>query len=105
MLEIQAPLPVAQLPRPLDAEGKSLFNSVYGVSALKKVKRYEIVAAVDGEAINIYDVNLNTPSFYFARFGKMLTAVTGASFPADHIVFCASAILVFVPALLNPAAK
>ena len=57
MLEIQAPLPVAQLPRPLDADGKTLFNSVYGVSTLRKVKRHEIVAAVDGEAVNIYDVN------------------------------------------------
>jgi hypothetical protein len=59
MLEIQAPLPVAQLPRPLDAEGKPFFNSVYGVSTLKKVKRHEIVAAVDGEAINVYDVNFD----------------------------------------------
>jgi hypothetical protein len=61
MLEIQAPLPVAQLPRPLDAEGKTLFNSVYGVSTLRKIKRHEIVAAVDGEAVNIYDVNLEPP--------------------------------------------
>jgi hypothetical protein len=61
MLEIQASLPVAQLPRPLDAEGKTLFNSIYGVSTLKKVKRHEIVAAVDGEAVNIYDVNLEPP--------------------------------------------
>jgi hypothetical protein len=59
MLEIQAPLPVAQLPRPLDTEGKPFFNSVYGVSTLKKVKRHEIVAAVDGEAINIYDVHFD----------------------------------------------
>jgi hypothetical protein len=59
MLELRAPLPVAQLPRPLDAEGKPFFNSVYGVSTLKKVKRHEIVAAVDGEAINIYDVNFD----------------------------------------------
>src|SRR2546421_11659692 len=57
MLEIQASLPVAQLPRPLDAEGKFFFNSVYGVSTLKKVKRHEIVAAVNAEAINVYDVN------------------------------------------------
>lgn len=104
MLEIQAPLPVAQLPRPLDAEGKTLFNSIYGVSTLKKVKRHEIVAAVDGEAVNIYDVNFETPGT-FARFHKTLTVVTGASLPADHIIFCTSTVLVFVPALLNPAAK
>jgi hypothetical protein len=59
MLELQAPLPVAQLPRPLDAEGKTHFNSVYGVSTLKKVKRHEIVAAVDGEAISICDVSFD----------------------------------------------
>ena len=58
MLEIQAPLPVAQLPRPFEAEGKTLFNSVYGVSTSKKVKRYEIVAAVDGEALNLYNVSV-----------------------------------------------
>ena len=58
MMEIQAPLPVAQLPRPLNAEGKSLFNSVFGASTSGKVKRYEIVAAIDGEAVNLYDVSV-----------------------------------------------
>jgi hypothetical protein len=57
MMQLQAPLPLAQLPRPLDVEGKTLFNSVYGLSASGKVKRFEIVAAVDGEAVNLYDVN------------------------------------------------
>jgi hypothetical protein len=104
MLEIQAPLPVAQLPRPLDAEGKTLFNSVYGVSTLRKVKRHETIAAVDGEAVNIYDVNFE-PLWYFTKFHKTLTVVTGASLAADHIVFCTTTVLVFVPTLLNPAAK
>jgi hypothetical protein len=63
MLEIQAALQLAQLPRPLDPEGKTSFNSVYGVSASKKVKRYEIVAAIDGEAVNLYDVNTSSCSF------------------------------------------
>ena len=63
MLEIQTALPLAQLPRPLDPEGKTLFNSVYGVSVWKKVKRYEIVAAIDGEAVNLYDVNISSCSF------------------------------------------
>jgi hypothetical protein len=67
IMEIQAPLPLAQLPRPLDAEGKTLFNSVYGLSASRKVKRYEIVAAVDGEAINLYDVSID-PFMLFQMF-------------------------------------
>ena len=58
MLEMQAPLPVAQLPRPLDNEGRSLFNSVFGASTLGKVKRYEVVAAIDGEAVSLYDVSV-----------------------------------------------
>jgi hypothetical protein len=59
IMQLQAPLLLAQLPRPLDADGKTSFNSVYGVSTSKKVKRYEIVAAVDGEAVNLYDVNID----------------------------------------------
>jgi hypothetical protein len=62
MMQLQAPLPLAQLPRQLDAEGKTLFNSVYGLSTSEKVKRYEIVAAVDGEAVNLYDVNRAPPA-------------------------------------------
>ena len=55
MFELQAPSVLAQLPRQL-TEGKILFGPVYGRRASEKVKRYEIVAAVDGEAINIYNV-------------------------------------------------
>jgi hypothetical protein len=59
IMKVQAPLALAQLPRPLETGGKNWFNSVYGVSTLRKVKRYEVVAAVDGEAVNLYDVNID----------------------------------------------
>ncbi len=55
MLELQGPSVLAQLPRQL-TEGKISFGSVYGLRVAEKVKRYEIVAAVDGEAINTYNV-------------------------------------------------
>ena len=55
---LQAPIPFAQLPRPLEPDGQTFFNSVYGLSTLKKVKRHEIVAAIDGEAINLYEVRI-----------------------------------------------
>ena len=58
MLELQEPFVLAQLPRALTAEGKTWFNSVFGLTTTKKVKRYEVLAAVDGEAINIYDARL-----------------------------------------------
>lgn len=56
MLELQAPSVLAHLPRQLNPKGKFWFASVYGNRAPEKVKRYEVVAAVDGEAINLYDV-------------------------------------------------
>lgn len=58
MMLLQAPIPLAQLPRPLDPDGQTFFNSVYGLSTLKKAKRHEVIAAVDGEAINLYDVRI-----------------------------------------------
>jgi hypothetical protein len=58
MMLLQAPIPLAQLPRSLDPDGQTFFNSVYGLSTLKKAKRHEVIAAVDGEAINLYDVRI-----------------------------------------------
>lgn len=101
MIELQAPLPLAQLPRPLDAEGKTLFNSVHGLSNLRKVKRYEIVAAVDGEAINLYDVIID--SFVPSQILKRLIVATGAIIPVDHIIFCASTVVLSMPTMFNPA--
>lgn len=54
---IDAPHTLFSLPRPLDAvAGKTLTGASYTVEGSKKRKRSEIVAGVDGESINVYDV-------------------------------------------------
>lgn len=56
-MDLQAPSVLAQLPRPLHAStGKTHIGDVYSLADSKKRKRYEVVVAVDGEAVNIYNV-------------------------------------------------
>ncbi|KAM5445446.1 hypothetical protein MaudCBS49596_007505 [Microsporum audouinii] len=64
-MSLPAPSLLAQLPRPLaNAGGKIQFAEVYGVQGLKKRKRHEIAAAIDGEGVNIYN----------AQFPKLVTS-------------------------------
>ncbi|KAK6815401.1 hypothetical protein RU639_008817 [Aspergillus parasiticus] len=59
-MDLQPPSVLAQLPRPLHAsKGKTHIGEVYSLSDSKKRKRYEVAVAVDGEAVNIY--NIQTP--------------------------------------------
>ncbi|KAE8349888.1 hypothetical protein BDV28DRAFT_52272 [Aspergillus coremiiformis] len=59
-MDLQPPSVLAQLPRPLHAsQGKTHIGEVYSLSDSKKRKRYEVAVAVDGEAVNIY--NIQTP--------------------------------------------
>ncbi|EAW14574.1 uncharacterized protein ACLA_076140 [Aspergillus clavatus NRRL 1] len=59
-MDLQPPSVLAQLPRPLHAStGKTRIGEVYSLAESKKRKRYEVVVAVDGEAVNIY--NIQTP--------------------------------------------
>lgn len=59
-MDLQPPSVLAQLPRPLHAStGKIHIGEVYSLADLKKRKRYEVIVAVDGEAVNIY--NIQTP--------------------------------------------
>lgn len=56
-MELQAPFVLAQLPRALGASaGKCQLGEVHGVAGPKKRKRHEVVAAIDGESVNIYNV-------------------------------------------------
>lgn len=56
-MDLQAPSVLAQLPRPLHAStGKTHIGEVSSLVDSKKRKRYEVVVAVDGEAVNIYNV-------------------------------------------------
>ncbi|KAJ5584929.1 uncharacterized protein N7459_004729 [Penicillium hispanicum] len=59
-MDLQSPSVLAQLPRPLHAStGKTRIGDVYSLADAKKRKRYEVAVAVDGEAVNIY--NVQTP--------------------------------------------
>ncbi|OQE27863.1 hypothetical protein PENSTE_c004G05956 [Penicillium steckii] len=59
-MDLQSPSILAQLPRPLHAStGKTHIGDVYSLTDAKKRKRYEVAVAVDGEAVNIY--NVQTP--------------------------------------------
>ncbi|KDE78780.1 hypothetical protein AO1008_05138 [Aspergillus oryzae 100-8] len=56
-MDLQPPSVLAQLPRPLHAsKGKTHIGEVYSLSDSKKRKRYEVAVAVDGEAVNIYNL-------------------------------------------------
>ncbi|PGH13857.1 hypothetical protein AJ79_03425 [Helicocarpus griseus UAMH5409] len=64
-MELQAPSILAHLPRPLGASaGKCQVGEVHGVEGSKKRKRYEVAVAIDGESVNIYNV----------QFPKLLTS-------------------------------
>ncbi|KAJ5388702.1 hypothetical protein N7509_011243 [Penicillium cosmopolitanum] len=59
-MDLQSPSILAQLPRPLHAStGKTRIGDVYSLADAKKRKRYEVAVTVDGEAVNIY--NVQTP--------------------------------------------
>lgn len=56
-MEIQVPSVLAQLPRPLAvSSGRYHFGDSTGLAATKKRKRYEVVAAIEGEGVNVYNV-------------------------------------------------
>lgn len=56
-MDLQPPSVLAQLPRPLQGSaGNTQIGEVYSFADSKKRKRYEVAVAVDGEAVNIYNV-------------------------------------------------
>ncbi|KAI5295137.1 hypothetical protein KEM52_002264 [Ascosphaera acerosa] len=56
-MELQLPSVLAQLPRPLAvSSGRFHFGESTGLSAGKRRRRYELVATIDGEGVNIYNV-------------------------------------------------
>ncbi|QGA14247.1 hypothetical protein EYB26_001900 [Talaromyces marneffei] len=56
-MDLPPPSVLTQLPRPLQAStGKTQVGEVYSLVESKKRKRYEIAVAVDGEGLNIYNV-------------------------------------------------
>ncbi|KAL2851572.1 hypothetical protein BJY01DRAFT_208882 [Aspergillus pseudoustus] len=56
-MNLQPPSVLAQLPRPLHAStGQTHISEVYSLADSKKRKRYEVAVAVDGEAVNLYNI-------------------------------------------------
>lgn len=56
-MDLQPPSVLAQLPRPLQSlTGKTQIGDVFSLAESKKRKRYEVAVAIDGEAVNIYNV-------------------------------------------------
>ncbi|KAL4949885.1 hypothetical protein BDW69DRAFT_173370 [Aspergillus filifer] len=56
-MDLQPPSVLAQLPRPLHAStGKTHISEVYSLANAKKRKRYEVAVAVDGESVNLYNI-------------------------------------------------
>ncbi|EMC98265.1 hypothetical protein BAUCODRAFT_32278 [Baudoinia panamericana UAMH 10762] len=54
---METPHTVASLPKPLDAlNGKVQAAQVYGIRAGRKRKRHEIAVGIDGEGVNVYNV-------------------------------------------------
>ena len=56
-MDLQLPSVLAQLPRPFEATaGTTRIGEVVSLVGSKKRKRHEVVAAIDGEGVNIYNV-------------------------------------------------
>ncbi|KAL3473950.1 hypothetical protein BJX99DRAFT_271947 [Aspergillus californicus] len=56
-MDLQPPSVLTQLPRPLHAStGKTHISEVYSLAGSNKRKRYEVAVAVDGEAVNLYNI-------------------------------------------------
>ncbi|KAK1048943.1 hypothetical protein LTS16_004051 [Friedmanniomyces endolithicus] len=54
---MEAPYTIASLPRPLDGEhGTIQAAPVFGIRGSKKRKRHEIVVGIDGESVDIYNI-------------------------------------------------
>jgi hypothetical protein len=64
---MEAPYVIAQLPKPFDKEyGGVQAAPVYAVGAGKKRKRHEVAVGIDGESVNIYNVQSQTLTTSYA---------------------------------------
>ncbi|KAF2158529.1 hypothetical protein M409DRAFT_71596 [Zasmidium cellare ATCC 36951] len=64
---IEEPYSIAALPKPLDSEnGRILGANVYSLSGSKKRKRREVAVGVDGESVNIYNIQDQTIATSYA---------------------------------------
>ena len=65
---IQSANILAELPRsPFGEHGRTFIADVYAVGVNKKRKRSELVAAIDGESVNLYDVSYESRATHIAK--------------------------------------
>lgn len=55
-MEIEDPVVLAKLPKPLQDNGQHKYGPVYGLTAGQKKKRHEVLVAINGNSVNIYEV-------------------------------------------------
>ena len=55
---MEAPYAIASIPTPIDSVNGGVYAAtVCGIRDSRKRKRHEVVVAVDGESVNLYNVN------------------------------------------------
>lgn len=99
-MDLQPPSVLAQLPRPLHAStGKTRIGEVFRLADSKKRKRYEVAVAVDGEAVNIYNVRTGITSLIAQVNAKM--SALDPNPQVGHVLCRSAEILLHLPALLG----
>src|ERR1700679_3973344 len=56
VMKIEEPVVLARLPRTLQENNQHKHGHVYGLTAGQKKKRHEVLVAIDGHSVNIYEV-------------------------------------------------
>lgn len=99
-MDLQSPSVLAQLPRPLHAAtGKTRIGDVNSLADAKKRKRYELAVAVDGEAVNIYNVWSCDTALY--SISCLLFFTIDSNSQACDILRCPAAVHIFLSSLFR----
>jgi hypothetical protein len=96
-MDLQPPSVLAQLPRPLHAStGKTHISEVYSLADSRRRKRYEVAIAVDGEAVNLYNVSKATQPSKTSLMCDLLDPKSEAS----NLLRRSPAVVLLMPSML-----
>lgn len=99
-MDLQPPSVLAQLPRPLQSlTGRTQIGDVFSLAESKKRKRYEVAVAIDGEAVNIYNVGILSAMYWGSFLAERL--VLGPISKTRHLLCCSTAIIIFLSPMLG----
>ena len=105
-MDLQPPSVLAQLPRPLNAAASKIHaGEVIGLGDSRKRKRYEVAFAVDGEAVNIYNVcarqdGRDQAARLLETFAKSKSD-TGTNTENDYFVCCSTTVHILLLAVIS----